>query len=396
MSTRSAPIHTGSSADLAFAVLVLGAYFTTFSSIKDISTLSLIALMGLGILYLSIGVYGYAYCARSKSIPLHVGYFGVQIWIGWLIIYLSGQTGYNAILLLPLAGHSVVLLVESWRYVVNGALVISYVIVVHLLSGGWDVVWTNMPVFMAGQITILVFTQMTVGEEKARREVQGLAAKLESANRQLQEYALKVENYATVNERNRLAREIHDGLGHHLTALNMQIRAANAVLPQNQERVKEFLVNAENITHQALLDVRQSVSALRERTEEDRPLVGQVESIAAMWRSTGAQIQVEVAGLERPLRPEIFMAIIRTIQEAISNSVKYAQATRLIILLDYSSLDKFQLRILDNGIGAETVEGGFGLVGMQERITLLQGSLIIKTAKGEGFMIDIKIPTGRI
>ena len=78
MKSERAPIHTGSSADLAFAVLVLGAYFTTFSAITQISVKELVALTGLGILYLSIGVYGYSYCVRSKNLPLQLAYFAFK------------------------------------------------------------------------------------------------------------------------------------------------------------------------------------------------------------------------------------------------------------------------------------------------------------------------------
>lgn len=394
MKSERAPIHTGSSADLAFAVLVLGAYFTTFSAITQISVEELVALTGLGILYLSIGVYGYSYCVRSKNLPLQLAYFVVQICLGCLIIYLSRQTSYNALLLLPLAGHSVVLLKEPWWYVANGVLMIAYTFTVRLLTGGWDVVWVNLPIFLAGQISVLVFTQMTVGEERARREIQGLVNRLEVANEQLRDYAIKAEELATATERNRIAREIHDGLGHNLTALNMQIRAANAVLEKNPLKAQGFLVNAERITHEALADVRQSVSALRARASDERPLQERIKGITELWSDTKTEIQVSTLGPSRSLSSQVNWTMFRSAQEAISNSIKYASATRIEVILDYRDSQRMEMRIVDNGVGAETTNGGFGLVGIRERAELLRGMVEIITARGEGFEIRISLPTG--
>ncbi len=394
MKSERAPSHAGSSADLAFAVLVLGAYFTTFSAITQISVKELIALTGLGILYLSIGVYGYSYCARSKNLSLQLAYFVVQIFLGSLIIYLSGQTSYNALLLLPLAGHSVVLLGEPWWYLANGVLMVAYTFTVRLLTGGWDVVWVNLPIFLAGQISVLVFTQMTVGEERARREIQGLVTRLEEANEQLRDYALKAEELATATERNRIAREIHDGLGHNLTALNMQIRAANAILEKNPMKAQGFLSNAERITHDALVDVRQSVSALREHANDERPLQEKIKGIADLWSNSKTEILVSVIGQVYFLSPQIAWTMFRAAQEAVSNSVKYANASRIEVTLDYHDPKMVEMRIIDDGEGAESTDGGFGLVGIRERAELLKGKVEILTARGEGFEIRISLPTG--
>ena len=394
MKSERAPIHAGSSADLAFAVLVLGAYFTTFSAITQISVKELIALTGLGILYLTIGVYGYSFCARSKNLSLQLAYFVVQICLGCLIIYLSGQTSYNALLLLPLAGHSVVLLGEPWWYLANGVLMIAYTFTVRLLTGGWDVVSVNLPIFLAGQISVLVFTQMTVGEERARREIQGLVNRLEAANEQLRDYALKAEELATATERNRIAREIHDGLGHNLTALNMQIRAANAILEKNPVKAQGFLINAERITHDALVDVRQSVSALREHANDDRPLPEKIKGIADLWSDSKTEILVSVIGQIYFLSPQVAWTMFRAAQEAISNSVKYANATRIEVTLDYHDPKMVEMSIVDDGEGAESTDGGFGLVGIRERAELLKGKVEILTARGEGFKIRVSLPTG--
>ena len=223
----------------------------------------------------------------------------------------------------------------------NGVLMLAYTFTVRLLTGGWDVVWVNLPIFLAGQISVLVFTQMTVGEERARREIQGLVNRLEAANEQLRDYALKAEELATATERNRIAREIHDGLGHNLTALNMQIRAANAVLEKNPLKAQGFLVNAERITHEALADVRQSVSALRARANDDRPLQEQIKGITELWSDTKTEILVSAMGPTRLLSSQVMWTMFRAAQEAISNSIKYANATRIEVTLDYRDTEDY-------------------------------------------------------
>ena len=104
------PVRTGGGSDLAFAVMVLAAYFTMFSTIRSISVSVLVVIIVLGVIYMTLGVYGYAYVAQRPGFTLRIGYFVCQIFLGILIIYLGGEVGFNAMILLPLAGHSVVIL----------------------------------------------------------------------------------------------------------------------------------------------------------------------------------------------------------------------------------------------------------------------------------------------
>ena len=386
------PIRTGNGVDLAFSVVVLASYFTTFSSVKTISVSGLAVLILLGIIYLSIGIYGYSYCANSGSLPVQIAYFVVQIPLGCLIFYLSGSTGFNAMILLPLAGHSVVLLPEFWRYAVNGAIISMYALTVRLMSGGWEAVWESLPIFLAGQIFILVFTQMAVSEESARKEIEKLANELVKANQQLREFALQAEELAIAKERNRLAREIHDGIGHHLTALNMQIKAARAIFNKDSIRAEELMRNAEILTQKALVDVRQSVSALYGSTFENLLLPDGIEEMLKECQAAGILTQLEVLGEARPLSPQATLTIFRAVQESINNTMKHASASRVMITMDYQDLNKFSLVIIDDGVGSDEPAGGFGLISMRERVQLLDGDIAIKSSKGRGFQIEICLP----
>lgn len=386
-------MRTGSGSDLAFAVMVLAAYFTMFSTIQRISVTVLVVIIVLGVFYITLGVYGYAFVAQQSGFSLRLTYFVCQIFLGILIIYLGGEVGFNAMILLPLAGHSVVILPELWRYFVNAVIVVLFAGVIRLLTGGWDLVWTNMPIFVAGQLFILVFTQMAVSEEQARHEIQSLVDELEVANRQLRENALQAEDLTISKERNRMAREIHDGLGHHLTALNMQIKAARAVLQtRNEARAGELLANAEALTQKALVDVRHSVSALRESTVESRSLPELIRSALKAGEESGILTDLIIKGDQRDISPQSTLAIFRAAQECMSNTIKHSHATGAQVLLDYTLLDQLTFSFYDDGVGSNDVQGGFGLIGMKERVQLLDGDIEIKTSQENGFSVRIRLP----
>ena len=392
MNRYNKPIHTGSIADLGFAIVVLVAYFTIFSNIHTISVNWLVTIIFLGIAYITVGIYGYAIVSSSANFPVRVSYFVVQLLLGIIILILGGATGFNAMILLPLAGQSVVLLPELWRYAINGIIALTYAVALRFVTGSWESTIANLPIFLAGQVFILVFTQMALGEEKSRREVQQLADELAEANQRLRESAGQMELLAVERERNRMAREIHDGIGHHLTALNMQVKAARAILAVDPSRSEDHLIKAEYLSQEALTDVRQSISALRENQEEQGSLIDQIQAILVNAENAGLKFKFKHAGMIRRLKPEVHLTLYRAVQESMSNTIKHAAATHYSILLDYSQFESVRLFIQDDGVGTDTPDGGFGLVGMRERVNLLDGRININTSIGKGFEIEIVIP----
>ena len=230
MEKRSTIItQTGNGVDLAFAVVVLASYLATFSSIREASLTKIVLLILLGIVYVNLGIYGYSVASKSQFIWEKLLYFLIQIPIGGLIIYLGGGVGYNALVLLPLAGHSIVLLKSFWLYAANFAIGAAFLVTSRLMGASLSETWPNLLTFLAGQVFILVFTQMAIDEQRSRKEVERLVHELQAANDQLRLYAVQVEELTITKERNRMAREIHDGLGHYLTTIHMQLMAGRAV-----------------------------------------------------------------------------------------------------------------------------------------------------------------------
>ena len=385
-------IRTGGDADLAFAVVVLASYFATFSSLQSASAVKIVVLISLGTAYLAAGIYGYAYCVRRKSTQLSILYFWIQIMLGGLIVYLGRGAGFNALVLMPLAGHAVILLPRRTAYIALFVITFSYVAAVFAFSGSVEAVWTGLPIFVAGLIFIVVFTQMALNEESSRREVERLLNELTAVNQRLREYAIQAEDLATAKERNRLAREIHDGLGHYLTTIYMQIQAARAVSGNDKGRAEAILSKAQNLTQEALTDVRHSVAALRSPIDGHKPLADMIGGLLDGARNAGIEPELIVSGDERPLNPQTRWTLYRAAQEGISNTCKHAHASRLWINLDFTQSACVELEVEDNGIGPGEYKEGFGLMGLKERVSSVGGELQIGSSPKGGFEFDIKVP----
>jgi signal transduction histidine kinase len=382
----------GFGVDLAFTVVVLASYFATFSASAGNISLELILMVFLGIIYIAIGIYGFSYCMRSSSPLSTAAYFIIQIILGGCIVILGKGAGFNAMVLFPLAGHSVMLLSSYWIYVANFGISLAYILATYSFSASWSEVWAGLPTFLAGQIFIVIFTQMAINEERGQSEVVRLVGELADANQQLREYALQVEELTITKERNRMAREIHDGVGHYLTTIHIQIQAARAVFSTNPKKSKEALGLALDLTQDALAEIRNSVASLRASPEDVLPLDQRINKLMINCSIIGITPHFQTLGTPYKLTPQVEWTVYRAAQEAINNSTKHSRASDLWITLDYSNKKRVRLNIKDNGIGSEYHAGGFGLVGLEERVNLLNGEVKITSATGEGFEIEIRIP----
>lgn len=215
--------------------------------------------------------------------------------------------------------------------------------------------------------------------------------KLALANEQLRQYALRIENQATLQERNRIARDIHDSLGHSLTALNLQLETALKLWSTDPAKATNFLVQAKHLGSTALQDVRHSVSAMRSDPLQGRSLEEAIASLALDFqRSTGISPSCNLM-LGHPIPPEMIPALYRIVQEALTNICKYAAANEIKIQL-HSSSTQLELMIEDNGKGFNVNQNisGFGLQGMRERTLALGGKFEIHTSPGAGCRITAK------
>lgn len=380
------------SADLAFAVVVLASYFAMFSSLKETNLVQLLIMVVLGIAYITIGIYGYHFASKHRQtlwVPL---YFFIQIVIGSIIVYLGRGAGFSAILLLPLAGHAVVLAPGYWLYLSNLLIVLGYVWAVQRYTNNLSEVWSTLPTILAGLIYIMVFTQMAIDEERSKKEVERLVLELEEVNDKLRSYADEVEQLTVIKERNRIAREIHDGLGHYLTTIHMQLLAAQAIIDENPDRAKDSIEKARSQSQIALIDVRRSVSTLRFDQGEKESIKDAIDRAMRPCDWIGIRSHLEIIGDERTLNETIKSTIYRIVQETVNNTCKYSKASNYHCILNYLNEEYLSLTIYDDGIGMKEFQLGFGLQGLRERIEILNGVLNFSTSPQKGFKIEIEMP----
>ena len=376
-----------SSGNIAFAIVVCASYASGIAAIiyshRPVGQLEAAVLLTLGVVYLFVGTYGFTRVRESRSIPAGVVYFVIQLSLGATLIRLRGSTGELSLILLPLAGQTALILPI---YLTVPLCLSIYVILVmpFLLRGRWTDAIALAVIYGTGIVFVAVFTRVAASERDARTE-------LAEANQLLRDHANQVEELATTKERNRLAREIHDSVGHYLTVVNVQIGAARTVLDQDRPRALEHLSKAQSLTQEGLAEVRQSVAALRASPIESRPLPQALALLIDEWNAAGLNANMEISGKPRSLTPQTNLTLYRAGQEALTNVAKHADAMRVDVRLDYGD-DRVSLTIEDDGSGAGNSEGGFGLLGVRERVQLLNGSVRVRTKPGEGFTLGVEVP----
>ncbi|MEH2298491.1 MAG: sensor histidine kinase [Nostoc sp.] len=240
-------------------------------------------------------------------------------------------------------------------------------------------------------LVFVVLMMNAVLSERHSRE------KLAIANEKLRQYAMQIENQATLEERNRIAREIHDSLGHSLTALNLQLETALKLWQSNPGRAETFLATAKELGSKALKDVRQSVSTMRFNPLQEQSLERAIASLSESFHRSNGILPIYQINLESSLPPEINTAIYRITQESLTNISKYAYATE--VKLELTEIrGNLRLIIQDNGRGFDLGQNttGFGLHSMRDRTLALGGEFNINSAPGSGCKITVNIPLTRL
>lgn len=196
-----------------------------------------------------------------------------------------------------------------------------------------------------------------------------------------------------LEERNRLAREIHDTLAQGLTAVALQIESADALLEAGAapKRVQQALQHALELTRANLEEARRSVMDLRAAPLENGTLT---EAVGALAHDSPVPVHFEVVGGERPLSPRIEAGLYRIVQEGLTNVARHAEATQAWLRLTLTPVE-VHLVLEDDGKGFEPTHAPqkrYGLVGLNERVKLLNGRFHLESAPGEGTRLEVFIP----
>jgi signal transduction histidine kinase len=210
-----------------------------------------------------------------------------------------------------------------------------------------------------------------------------------------------VEELATLQERNRIARDIHDSLGHSLTIFNIHIAAALRLLQTEPVEAEALLLEAKQLGAQVLQDVRQSVSVLRADPLQGLSLAEAIATLVKDFqRTTGivpsCHLEIDLQNellRQRPISAELNATLYRLIQESLTNIYKHAAAQEVEIRI-HQNTTGIQAIVRDNGKGFDFDRhpAGFGLLGMKERTLAMAGELQVTTAPGQGCQIRAIFP----
>ena len=219
---------------------------------------------------------------------------------------------------------------------------------------------------------ILLFT----GQKEENARIRKLNEQLNQANDQLRDYAVNMERMTQMRERNRLAREIHDTLGHTLTGIIMGADAGLALFDVAPEESKKRIQVVAQSARDGLTDVRRSIKALRPDALEHFSLAQALEGLVENFRlTTSAQIAYCQEAGELNLDSDEEDVLYRVVQEGLTNAVRHGRSDRIEIRITRTG-DVVSVSIRDNGIGCGSLEEGFGLRHMRERLEMLGGTLV--------------------
>jgi signal transduction histidine kinase len=375
----------------AYLVVVLAVYVQVFIySHGPWRTWSNAWFVGLGAVYLVLGGAAPFWKWTCQSLTGKLVYLAVQLPLVTLLLFLSPVPGNVGLLVLPLVSQMVFMVPRALMGLFSTLLFVATL--AHLAAPfGWEVALNNCFGYLAAFAFVIVFSVIGQREKTVREAAEVLTTQLGEANNKLREAAAQTEELAVARERNRLAREIHDGLGHYLTTIAVQLEAARALMAGSPDRAAEAVDKASHLAQEALADVRRSVGALRVDVPR-QPLQQQLEQLAAA--DTGLVVALAASGTARELPADVEHALYRVAQEGLTNVRKHAGTARVRVTLDFRAAGRVSLEVADDGKGAgpDGLKEGFGLNGVRERIEHLGGRAEAAARPGGGFALRVEVP----
>lgn len=311
--------------------------------------------------------------------------------------------------------HAFLFLRGRWRYV--GVVVTSMIMAVGYM-GGFDEInpdrwwlWaaiSTVTILLASTSFYFADTTDVNGRQQRRAltELHAANSKLESAleeNSELQAQLLaRAREAGVLDERQRMARDIHDTLAQSLAGILTQLQAAEQTM-NSPVALRDHVRSALDLAREGLIEARRTVHALEPSALIEARLPDAIVAVAHRWSETAhVDAVVTTTGDPRPMHPEVEVTLLRAAQEALANVAKHAHAGRVGLTLSYME-DVVTLDVRDDGIGFDpeaprrtdaigTDAGGFGLAGMRQRVQRLAGRLVIESEPGGGTAISAAVP----
>lgn len=337
-------------------------------------------------------------------------------WQSWIVLGLQTVTVIGLLLVQPGSSIFPILffILSTTAMQANSlragfAWIVLFALITALSFGsayGWDMGLRLTGPFFGGYLFFGITIYSLVRARQAQRQAERANERLEAANEALKDYAARAENMAVMDERARMAREMHDTVGHRLTVAAVQLDAAQRLIPQDPARAAQMTGTVREQVREALRELRSTVARMREPLEADMQLGPALERLVASFSSaTGLEVALSLPE-ELPELPLLYrQSLFRAAQEGLTNVQRHAQASQAWIEVSLPG-DEICLSISDNGRGyapendseSEQAEGlgdsqtGFGLLGMRERAAQIGGRLTLGERPGGGACLEIHLP----
>ena len=240
---------------------------------------------------------------------------------------------------------------------------------------------------------IIIGVVMTVSFGRWRQHLHAAEQRAEEAERTRDELARR----KAVEERLRIARDLHDSLTHTISVVNVQAGVAVHLARKRGEDVPPALLAIQEAGAEAARELRTTLGALRSSDDGDSGGLGQLDSLVARAQAAGLPVTVTVTGTERALSPEVDQAAYRIVQEGLTNVSRHAGKACASVWLHYSP-EAIAVQVDDDGAGMADGDGtrsagtGLGLIGMRERVTALGGRLLAGPRDEGGFRVHAELP----
>ena len=334
----------------------------------------------------------FPFVTKGSPLKAHI-YFGIQSFLTIGAMLLFYELDFFAFLFLPLAGQVMFVFPRRTAYGWVISFGVATIIGQFIQFGGLEGLSFSF-LYVAGLFLISSFSNMMLRANEARTQSDRLLDELQQAHHRLQEYAGQAEELATVKERNRLARELHDSVAQPLYGLPLQAEAASRRLNSGQtDEVAGYLQEIRNSSQQTLKETRLLIFELLPPILENEGLVSALRArLESVESRSGLKTQINLQEVGR-LRYGIEAGIYGISNEVLNNILKHAHATEVRISLEKKD-NKVIMEISDNGVGfnpaSVETHGGLGLKGMRERAEQFGGVLQIQSnAKGTKVTVEV-------
>ena len=348
------------------------------------------AILGLTLAFGLISMSGFQSFVSDHRRRVH-GLLSIQAVLISVLLLLAPEMDFYLIWFYMMSVYAIIALPRQQAFGWIGIFtLLSIVLLVraHGLAGGL----TSAVIYASGFAFFAAFARITRQAEQARAESERLLAELQQAHRELQAYAAKAEALAVAEERNRLAREMHDTLGHRLTVAAVQLEAAERLIPTQPERAAGMVATVRGQVRAALDELRRTVAALRQPLERDLPLDAALGRLVDDFRqATGLDVVLELPDALPALSPPQRLTLYRAAQEGLTNAHKHAAARRAWVTLTCNTA-AIRLAVRDDGRGPQGGQSGFGLRGLHERAAHLGGEVRFGPAPAGGALLEVILP----